>query len=176
MKIFRITLAAYGIPPLYPSDVRDFLINFLGYIEIHTKGSHHKFQKPNHPIAICSFNEFGEIKADSGFKNMLKQIGIPIPLFNKYWDNKKELLRKTRNNREQTLKEFFSNQYNQQEEIIPNTVTKDKVKLDKLINQVPFVKRFFQSIINSMPLEDAYENLYQYVLSTDSIKKMYLTM
>ena len=177
MKIFKITLASHGLPPMYPSDLRNFLIDFLGYTEIHTKGSHHKFQKPGYPNAGGSFNEDGELKGDSGLKPMLAQLGINPPLFMKYWNNRKQWLKKARLNREDTLKEFFDLRNKQNENNIPvQNLTKNNDKLDTLVNTTPYLKRYFQSVISYMPKDQAYQNLYNYVLSIDSLKDQYLKL
>ena len=188
-----ILLAAYGMPPMSPQDIRDFLINFLGYTEIHTKGSHHKFQKPNHPNAEIAFLEKGEIKPDSGFKPMLQQINFSMPMFNHYWDNRKQWLKKAKINREQTLQEFFHSskpkpkphQLQQSEpfkDILNQSIHKlnklDKSipKLEQLINQFPFVKKYFQAISPHMSKNDAYEALYQYVLAIEPLKNQYIKL
>jgi predicted RNA binding protein YcfA (HicA-like mRNA interferase family) len=177
MKILKIITASHGLPQMKPSDVRNFLINFLGYSEVHTKGSHHKFQKSNRPNAELSFNEDGDIKGDSGFKNMLKQIGFSIPLFNKYWNNRKEWLKKARINREKTIRELMSSGVLQDIDSLPvHDMSQNNEKLNKLINQVPYVKRYFQNLISFMSEEEAYNNLYEYVISIEALKNAYISL
>ena len=174
MNIFKITIASFGLPQLFPVDVRNFIVNFLGYTEIKTEGSHHKFKKPGKPNFGCSFNEDGEIKANSGFGLSIKQIGVSTQLFNKYWDNRKEWLKKARINREQTLQEFFSNEDDTIKEIPVHDLTKSIDRLNQLMNQIPHLKKYFQSISQHSSPEDSYENLYQYVINTESLKNAYV--
>jgi hypothetical protein len=110
---------------------------------------------------------------------MLKQLGFSVPLFNSYWYNKKELLKKARINREQTIQEFINSnkQITQNiDDLQVDDLSQDNIKLDILINQLPFIKRYFQNLLSYLPKEDAYKNLYDYVLSIDSVKNTYLSI
>lgn len=182
-KLYKLAVFSYGLPDLGKSDIEDFLIGFLGYQLQSINGTHHVFSRKGYPNFVVSYSDRGKVDLqNSGFRHALREIKFSVVDFNEYWKNRKELLRKAKENQIQTVFEFkkkngmelfpFEQQMKQKESVMDYNM--EKVK--KILQKFPTLARRFEYAKQSMSDDEYHRFIYEQIMSGENVKQAYGTV